>query len=139
MPKRKRVRTKKPDIIVSKGKTGAHIEYTQDDVVVNLIKTEDQQIVKQSFKEPQILMEGTPQEYMSTEEVEELLETHRRINNEPDLPRKEASYNVPVEVEEAIRELPAPISVPTQREYGEEFLPQYVKTWNKLRRLVGLK
>lgn len=135
---KKRVR-KKPDIVVSKGKTGAVIDYAQDDVVISLVEKEDALTVKQPFSEPQILMDGTPQEYMPEQEVKDLLETHRRIDAEPVAPKIEPSYRVPVEVEQAILELPAPLSMPTQREYGEEFLPVYVKTWNKLRRLVGLK
>ena len=42
------------------------------------------------------------------------------------------------DVQFAVAELPSPVLTPTQRQYGEEFLPQYTKIRNKLRRLTGL-
>jgi len=42
------------------------------------------------------------------------------------------------DVQFAVAELPSPLLTPTQRQYGEEFLPEYTKIRNKLRRLVGL-
>jgi len=39
---------------------------------------------------------------------------------------------------DAVNELPKPLMAPTQRQYGEDFLPLYIKSRNKLRRLAGL-
>ena len=143
MPKRKRVRTKKPDIIVSKGKTGAVIDYNQDDIVVSLVKDDDEIVeVKKPFKP--IIGEVQPiindeDEFTPYQDVKDLLKEHRRIAAEPEPPKIEPSYRVPVEVEEQIYRLPYPLVEPTQKQYGEDFLPVYIKVRSKLRRLVGLK
>jgi len=42
------------------------------------------------------------------------------------------------EITKTIGELPEAVNNPSNRWYGEEFLPEYLKTRNKLRRLAGL-
>ena len=53
-------------------------------------------------------------------------------------PNTEESTDMNEEIIFSIAQLPTPLMAPTQRQYGEEFLPEYTKIRSKLRRLAGL-
>ena len=95
------------------------------------IVEEPELTVKQPFSTPMSIYAKT----LSSEEIDQIrvVELDASVfNGIPDDVFQQAK------VLDAINELPEPLMSPTQRQYGEDFLPLYIKSRNKLRRLAGL-
>ena len=87
---------------------------------------------KKKKKEPEIVEETIKESVI--EEKEEITVLKEVPTEEP---VNEANYAK--EVFDVIATLPEAKMIATQRWYGEEFLPEYVKARAKLRTLAGLK
>ena len=121
-PKRKRKpRKKKADVTVAinSDRSGVDLKVEPLEKIVDEESTE----VKQPFVDPAKIIE--------IETVD--------IPNVPEPPIIDNDNAIELlKLKDAVFDLPEPLMVPTQRQYGEEFLPAYIKVRSKLRRLAGL-
>ena len=108
--KRKSRKKKQADVTVSK---------TEGIKILEPVTDEESTEVKQSFIDPATITAETP---FTPEEVANLEEEPTNME----------------EIQFAVAQLPTPLIVYTQRQMGEEFMPEYSRIRHKLRRLVGL-
>ena len=112
------------------------ISKTEKPEVVKLPKVTEEEsvVVKQPFTDP------TKDTALFEKIVTELEEIDKEEKKDVVFNTPELSYDdkQDLKILDAIMELPSPLMTPTNRQYGEQFLPDYIRVRNKLRRLAGL-
>jgi len=113
--------------------TAIKISKTEKPEVVKLPKVtkEEKLVVKQPFTDPtkEVVFAPIP----SVEDLKVELENREKLIDAIPYDDKQR-----LKIVDTVMELPAPLMTPTNRQYGEQFLPDYIRVRNKLRRLAGL-
>ena len=130
---RRKSRRKKADITVNR-KEGVSLVTKLEKPVVKILEPiveEPEVTVKQPFSTPMSIYAKT----LSSEEIDKIRVVELDASAFNGIPEEVFTT---AKMFDAVNELPEPLMSPTQRQYGEDFLPLYIKSRNKLRRLAGL-
>ena len=120
MTRKKKVKEADVTVSIKPDRSGVNLDYKKAVKELEPVNDEEPTTVKQSYVAP-----------------ETILVVNNRQEDTPIL-KDAPDSDVWEDLQFAVAELPSPLFMPTQRQYGEEFLPEYTRVRNKLRRLAGL-